>query len=149
MTEGQINALSKTNKAPLTTTFYSTASGYITQLGTTEGAYLGEGTPIIQLADLSSLWAEAQVYSSQLSTIPHNGMATVRVSGLEVSEYKGRISFANPEVSPNSRINLVRVTIPNPGNKLKPGMFGGTAIYLSYNLAIPDMHDLIDSTQGN
>jgi Cu(I)/Ag(I) efflux system membrane fusion protein len=49
-------------------------------------------------------------------------MATVRVSGPEVSEYKGRIGFANPEVSPNSRINLVRVTIPNPGNKLKPGM---------------------------
>jgi membrane fusion protein, copper/silver efflux system len=122
MTESQISALSKTSTAPLTTTFYSTASGYITELGTTEGAYVAEGTPVVQLADLSSLWAEAQVYSSQLSTIPHNSMATVRVSGPEVSEYKGRIGFANPEVSPNSRINLVRVTIPNPGNKLKPGM---------------------------
>jgi len=28
----------------------------------------------------------------------------------------------NPEINPDTRINLIRVTIPNPGNQLKPGM---------------------------
>ena len=37
-------------------------------------------------------------------------------------EIMGRIDFANPEVVPGSRINLLRVSIPNSGNKLAPGM---------------------------
>jgi membrane fusion protein, copper/silver efflux system len=122
MTEGQIKALSRTNKPPLITTFYSNESGYITELGTTEGAYVMEGGIIVQLANLSSLWAEAQVYSSQLSTIAPNSIATVQVPGSGTKEIKGRIAFANPEISSNSRINLVRVPMPNSDGKLKPGM---------------------------
>ena len=28
----------------------------------------------------------------------------------------------NPEINPQTRINLLRVNVPNPGNLLKPGM---------------------------
>jgi Cu(I)/Ag(I) efflux system membrane fusion protein len=35
---------------------------------------------------------------------------------------KGKIEFINPEINPDTRINLIRVSIPNPGNQLKPGM---------------------------
>jgi Cu(I)/Ag(I) efflux system membrane fusion protein len=37
-------------------------------------------------------------------------------------EVIGKIEFINPEVNPQSRINLLRVLIPNEGNQLKPGM---------------------------
>jgi Cu(I)/Ag(I) efflux system membrane fusion protein len=37
-------------------------------------------------------------------------------------EIKGTIEFANPEINPDTRINLVRITIPNSNNVLKPGM---------------------------
>lgn len=122
MTDAQIKALARTHRAPLTTTFYSTGAGYITELNSSEGAYVAEGGTIVQLADLSSLWAEAQVYSSQLSGIVPSSTATVRVPGPETREIKGRISFVNPELSANSRVNLLRVAIPNAGNHLKPGM---------------------------
>lgn len=122
MTETQIRALSSTEQAPLTTTFYSTASGYINQLSAVEGAYVTEGSSIVQLADLSTLWAEAQVYSSQWSNIIPNSIARVQVPGAGIGEIKGRIAFANPEISSAARINLVRVTVTNPGGRLKPGM---------------------------
>ena len=35
---------------------------------------------------------------------------------------KGKIQFTNPEINTDTRINLIRVTIPNPGKQLKPGM---------------------------
>ena len=35
---------------------------------------------------------------------------------------KGKIDFASPEISPDTRINLIRINIPNPANQLKPGM---------------------------
>lgn len=122
MSETQIEELAQQKKATITTTFYSTASGYITALEIREGDYTMEGGTIIKLADLSSLWAEAQVYTSQLSEIDRDGMATVQLPDMDDKEIKGRIEFVNPEIYPDTRINLIRVSIPNPGQQLKPGM---------------------------
>jgi Cu(I)/Ag(I) efflux system membrane fusion protein len=122
MNEAQVEELSKTKKALPTTTFYSPASGYIATLESHEGDYVAEGTTMLRLANLSSLWAEAQVYTSQLAEIDRNGTATVQLPDLAGREINGRIEFVNPEINPDTRINLVRVAIPNPGNQLKPGM---------------------------
>lgn len=121
MTEGQIKALEAQKQAPLTTTYYSTESGYVTSVDVTEGEYVMEGGLILQLADLSSLWAEAQVYSSQMHRISRGASATVEVPGIAAA-VKGRIEFVNPEVAAETRINLLRIVIPNAGNKLTPGM---------------------------
>ena len=122
MSEGQIQYLAESKKATPTTTFYSNTSGYITTLDIREGDYTMEGGTIVKLADLSSLWAEAQVYTSQLSEIDRNSIATVQLPDFDGKEIKGRIEFVNPEIAPDTRINLIRVSIPNPGNQLKPGM---------------------------
>lgn len=122
MTEAQLQNLAETKKATPTTTFYSTASGYITALDIREGEYAMEGGTIVKLADLSSLWAEAQVYTSQLSEIDRASIATVQLPDFDGKEIKGSIEFVNPEIAPDTRINLIRVSILNPGNQLKPGM---------------------------
>ncbi|HYM93350.1 MAG TPA: efflux RND transporter periplasmic adaptor subunit [Chitinophagaceae bacterium] len=122
MTENQINNLADAKKVSPLTSFYSTANGYITTLDIKEGGYVTEGGTIMQLADLSTLWAEAQVYTSQLSEIDARGSATVQIPDLNNLEIKGTISFVNPEVDPDARINLIRITIPNNNNQLHPGM---------------------------
>ena len=121
MTEAQIRSLENKNQANLTTTFYSPQSGYITSVDITEGNYVMEGGTILQLADLSSLWVEAQVYATQLSQIPRNGLARVKIPD-QGMEFTGRIEFANPELAPDTRINILRITIPNKANQLRPGM---------------------------
>ncbi len=122
LSEVQINELANTRKAAPTTIFYRTASGYITQLDIREGDYAMEGGTIVKLADLSTLWAEAQVYTSQLAEVNSNSIATVQLPDFDNKEIKGRIEFVNPEINPDTRINLIRVSIPNTGNQLKPGM---------------------------
>lgn len=122
MSEPQINELAAQRKPTPTTTFYSTAGGYITQLDIREGDYVMEGGTIVKLADLSTLWAEAQVYTSQMAEVNSNSMATVQLPDFDNKEIKGRIEFVNPEINPDTRINLIRVSIPNAGNQLKPGM---------------------------
>jgi Cu(I)/Ag(I) efflux system membrane fusion protein len=81
-----------------------------------------EGGTIVKLADLSTLWAEAQVYTSQLAEVDRSSVATVQLPDFDGKEIKGRIEFVNPEINPDTRINLIRVSIPNNGNQLKPGM---------------------------
>lgn len=122
MSEFQIMELTKNKKADPLTSFYSNAGGYITAMDVKEGDYVTEGGTVVRLADLSTLWAEAQVYSSQLSFIDKDGQAIVQFPDMQGKEVKGKIEFLNPEINADTRINLVRVTIPNPGNLLKPGM---------------------------
>ncbi len=122
MSEAQIQDLAISRKATPTTTFYSPEAGYITALEVREGDYIMEGGTIVKLADLSRLWAEAQVYTSQWAAMDKNSTATVQLPDFDGKEINGRIEFVNPEVNPDTRINLIRVSIPNTGNLLKPGM---------------------------
>lgn len=122
VSESQIDALAKTKQFSPLTAFYSTATGYITELPVKEGQYVMEGGVVVKLADLSTLWAEAQVYASQLAAVDHKGVAIVQLPDMPGKEIKGRVTFANPEISADTRINLLRVSIPNTGNRLKPGM---------------------------
>ncbi len=122
MNELQIQELTRSKKASPFTTFYSTATGFITSLEVKEGDYVQEGGTVVKLADLSSLWVEAQVYSSQLSAINRNAQVLIQFPDLPGKDLTGRVGFVNPEINADTRINLVRITIPNPGNRLRPGM---------------------------
>lgn len=121
MSEAQINALTNSKKEPITTTVFSTQSGYIIALNVQEGDYVPEGGLVIQLADLSTLWVEAQVYTSQYNSINRNGLVTIQLPDIG-KEVKGKIDFENPEINADKRLNLIRITIPNQGNQLRPGM---------------------------
>jgi len=122
MSESQVSDLAKSGKTSTLTSFYSTASGYITELPVMEGQFVMEGSTIIKLAGLSSLLAEAQVYASQLYAIDKGGDATIQIPDLPGREFTGKIEFANPEIAPDTRVNLIRVSIPNNNGQLKPGM---------------------------
>jgi len=122
LSESQIReiAVKKTTR-PLTT-FYSPVAGYIISLDINEGQYTTEGGTILRVADLSTLWAEAQVYTSQLSQIDKNAIASVQFPDLPGKQINGRIEFMNPETSAQTQIILLRVNVANSSNQLKPGM---------------------------
>jgi len=122
MNEQQIKNLNKDALANTKTTFFSAASGYITQLNLQEGDYAPEGGSIVKLAGLSDLWVEAQVYATQLSQLNNAKDVTVQIPDIPGKTIPGKISFQNPELNPATRINLIRINIANKGNELKPGM---------------------------
>jgi len=122
MSEQQIRNINKDVLTNPRTTFFSTASGYITQLNLQEGNYVAEGGNIVKLAGLSTLWVEAQVYATQLSQLNNAKNVMVQIPDFPGKKIPGKISFQNPELNSASRINLIRINIPNEDNQLKPGM---------------------------
>ncbi len=122
LTDEQIARLAGNKGSSTLTTFYSPEDGYVTALNVQEGGYAMEGAPVLQLADLTTLWAEAQVFTTQLSSLDKNSRVTVRIPDLDDQLIPGTIDFVNPEIDPDTRINLIRVTIRNRNNLLHPGM---------------------------
>jgi Cu(I)/Ag(I) efflux system membrane fusion protein len=148
MNADQIALLGSKKESSPITTFYSPASGTIISFESHEGEYISEGGTILRLADLSNLWAQAQVYTSQLSEIDAKGNAVVQLPDLG-KEIPGRIELVNPEINPDTRINLVRVAIPNKGDELKPGMPAYVTIRNRENNALTLPADAIIRNEKN
>jgi len=127
MNVDQIALIGKIKQASPLTTFYSPASGTITSFESHEGEYIPEGGTIVRLSDLSSLWAQAQVYTTELSGIDAKGKAIVQLPDFG-KEINGQIELVNPEINPDTRINLIRVAIQNKDDQLKPGMLAYVVI---------------------
>lgn len=122
LSKKQIAKLEKTKKANITNTIYSSVSGTITEIPMKDGDIVSEGTKIYQLADLSTLWVEAQVYSTELSILTEGKKVEIIPAAFPEEITEGTIIFANPELQGQSKINLVRVELKNPSGKFKVGM---------------------------
>lgn len=122
MQERQIDELAKSGQVGNYTSFYSSYDGYVLEVSQEEGNYVMDGSPILRLADLSSLWVEAQVHVSRLSDLRPGKPVSVRLPDFPELALEGRVDFVNPELSAGSQLNLVRVATPNPGMQLRPGL---------------------------
>ncbi|MFV8327763.1 efflux RND transporter periplasmic adaptor subunit [Flavobacterium sp. ZS1P14] len=122
LSNAQIEALKTTNEVSPYTTFYSTYSGYISEILTTEGSYMMEGSAIIKLADLNSLWLETQVNVNYAKNVRLGQNAKVSFIDFPEKTVYAKVSFINPEINPDTRLLLIRIEIPNPNLLLKPGM---------------------------
>ncbi len=122
LTEKQIQKLANEKEPSLLIPIYSTVEGIITSVGIQEGEYVEEGTTVFQLSDFSSVWVEAEVYPSELGQLSFGEEAEVRVSGFMDNSWKGQISFVQPQLVSQSKVNLIRIELPNASDLFRPGM---------------------------
>jgi membrane fusion protein, copper/silver efflux system len=121
----QIEALKNSNEVVSAyTTFYSTYSGTISEVMITEGSYTMEGSDILKLIDLNSLWLETQVNINYAKNLSIGQNAKISFVDFPEKTINARVSFINPEINIDSRLLLIRLEIPNTNLELKPGMQG-------------------------
>jgi len=151
LNEAQVADLVRMRKPQPVTSFYSPAGGVVTSVEAHEGDYVGAGTVVLRLSDLSTVWVQAQVYTSQLSEISKDAPVLVRLPDIPGRGWTGRISFMNPEVDQAARINEVRVALRNGDGVFKPGMAAEVTVMSGRHqsaLTLPETA-VIRSTMGN
>lgn len=122
ITEEQIQELEKNQKPSPTISFFSNTNGYITELSLREGEYVDIGTPLLKIADLSTIWIEAQAYSDEVKYFKASPQVFTEFEVYPGKLFKGEVVFDNPVLEKDQKINLVRIKTDNKENKLKPGM---------------------------
>ncbi|TDN36927.1 efflux RND transporter periplasmic adaptor subunit [Hymenobacter sp. UV11] len=149
MSSGQLRTLAATGRPTPALTFYSPQAGLVQEVGVTEGQYVGEGTLLVSLTNLSSLWVEAQLYPGEVAGIRLGQSVQVQVAGF-ADAYTGKVVFLSPELQGNSKVTLLRVQLANPDGQLQPGMQANVnlASPSSTALALPQDAVLRDS-QGS
>lgn len=122
LSKQQIAALEKSGKASPLVTFYSPVSGTLVELSASEGQYVETGTPLFRFADLSELWIEAQMYSSEINWLYKKPSVTAEFVEYAGETFKVSPVFDNPAVESNQKVSLVRFILNNRSRQIKPGM---------------------------
>jgi len=91
------------------------------------------GQRLYRIADLTQVWVEGDLFEQDLQYVTVGSQAHIEVSAYSGRHIMGRVSFVYPTVDERSRTNRVRVTVPNPNLRLKPGMFA--TIYFDAHVA--------------
>src|SRR5687768_3536508 len=129
MTNAQIDRLATGGKPFFTTSIISQVSGVVTEKLVVPQQFVMQGQPLFQVADLTVVWVEADVYEQDLAKIAIGQRASVTVPSLPGVTLEGAIAFVQPTVSGESRATSVRVELPNRNLQLKPDMFVNVRLF--------------------
>ena len=119
----EIAKLDTTGKVITDLTINSPVSGYVTEKNALPNMYVQPETHLYTVSDLSEVWVLAQVFQSDAGKIKPGNQAEVTVDAYPGKVFSGRVDYLLPQVDTVTRTLPVRLVIPNPGLKLRPGMY--------------------------
>ena len=119
----QIEKIERTGKVEDHMTIYAPAGGIVIHKNGLEGMYVKEGTRIYTIADLSQVWIKLDAYESDLEWLRYGQEVEFTTVAYPGSVFEGTISFIDPILNERTRSVKIRVNVPNPDGRLKPGMF--------------------------
>jgi RND family efflux transporter MFP subunit len=114
----------------------SPVSGYITERNALPSVAVQPEMRLYTIADLSSVWVQAQAFQGDLGRIKIGGPATLTMDTFAGRTFRGRVDFIYPQVDMDTRTAKVRVIFPNPGLQLKPGMFVNVTLKVPMGLQL-------------
>lgn len=120
MTPGQVEKLERSGISEYTSTVYAKRSGVVIEKLVQEGAYIDEGTSLLQLADLSSVWIDAELFQEDVSFVYPSMAATVTSNEHRGKKVFGKIIFVSPVANPVTRTVSARIVVDNPNYMFKP-----------------------------
>lgn len=98
-------------------------SGSVTERLVNAGAGVEAGTSLFTIANTSTVWVIANVPEAQMGLLRPGTPAEVRSAALGGDAFAGRVNYIDPRLDEETRTGKVRVELPNPGGRLRAGMF--------------------------
>jgi membrane fusion protein (multidrug efflux system) len=97
-------------------------AGYLSLRNVSAGAIVTAGTPLVVVSDISRIKLDFTVPETLLAVLKPGLPIKAFASAFPNDPIIGTISVIDPVIDPQSRAVMVRATLPNPGNRIKPGM---------------------------
>jgi membrane fusion protein, copper/silver efflux system len=124
VTDLQMATLQRRGIAEPVLTVYAPSSGIVLKREALPGKYVEPGTILYEVADLSTVWISADIYESEVAAVTLDQPASVTFAAYPGETFEGTVSYIYTTLNTEARTVRVRLEMPNPGLRLKPGMFG-------------------------
>ncbi|OQX12198.1 MAG: hypothetical protein BWK76_18035 [Desulfobulbaceae bacterium A2] len=129
--ESFIAALEQGGQVSRTVTLNAPVAGFVTAKSTFEGQQIVPGQELFTITDLSRVWIEASLYEYEAGQVQTGQQATLTLPHAPGVTMRGRVSYINPFLTPESRTIKVRFEFDNPDTLLKPAMYADVTLDLA------------------
>ncbi len=124
----QVTELEQSGAVRRTLTLRAPVNGVVLQKNVVQGQAIMAGAPLLQIADLSTVWLEADVFENDLGAVRTGQHAEVTFDAYPGDVVHGRVTYVYPTVDPVARTGRVRIELANAGDRVRPGLFGTARI---------------------
>ena len=141
-TDQEISTFQEQGRVNPETPVLAPISGTIVQRKVGPGQYVNSGSsdPVFVIGDLSSVWLTAYVRETEASKVSVGEDVSFTVLAYPDRVFSTKLNYVAASLDPASRRLMVRATVDNPGELLKPEMFATVTIYTdkaSRSVAVP------------
>jgi HlyD family secretion protein len=132
------------------TVIASPVNGFVAKRYTDPGAYASQNAPIADVVDISTVRLVVNVVERDLRRVEPGESARVEVDALPGETFTGRVARIAPVLDPATRTAQIEVEIPNPANRLKPGMYARVNLTVEQrdNALVVPANALVTNTEG-
>lgn len=128
ISDDQIAELERSGTVRRTLTLRSPSDGVVLQKNVVQGQSVAAGAPLFEIADLGTVWLEADAFEDDLAAVRVGQVADASFDAYPGEVMRGRVAYVYPTVDPASRTGKVRVELANAGGRIRPGLFGTVRI---------------------
>ncbi|MEZ5318355.1 MAG: efflux RND transporter periplasmic adaptor subunit [Vicinamibacterales bacterium] len=139
ISDEQIAELERTREPRRTLAVVSNVNGVVVQKmdQALEGMFVKAGMNLYKVANLSTVWAEAEVFEGQAPWLQVGQRASLELPYQPGRTYAGRVRYIYPFLSNKTRTLRVSIELPNPGLELRADM------YADVTLAVPSARQVL------
>lgn len=131
MARSEVDAIVHSGKVNARVIIRSPQHGHVIRKDIVTGAHVEAGQTLYEIADLSQVWIEAEVYENDVQFVKDGQAVEITVEAIPGRTFHGKVGLVHPHLNVTARTNTVRVTLENTAHQLRPGM------YASVHLRIP------------
>jgi len=123
MTPQMIEAMASGGQVAATVTIRAPIAGTVTARAVNPGTSVDSATPLITLVDLSTVWVVGDLYEPDFALVSVGSSAVVTTTAFPDAKIEGKVAYIDPQVRSDTRTARIRVEVPNPGQRLRLGMY--------------------------
>jgi HlyD family secretion protein len=110
------------------TVIVSPVNGFVARRAADPGAFVSQNAPVADVVDISRVRLVANIVEKDLKQLQIGDQTRVEVDAFPGETFVGRIARVAPVLDPATRTAPIEIEIPNPGFRLKPGMYARVSI---------------------
>ncbi|HEX7886052.1 MAG TPA: efflux RND transporter periplasmic adaptor subunit [Phenylobacterium sp.] len=123
MSAALISAVERSGEVRNVVTVSTPTGGVIKTLAVRSGMTVSAGETLAEVNGLGRVWLNAAVPEAMAGQVRLGEAVTATLAAYPGQTFNGRVTAILPQAQAESRTLTARVELPNPGGRLRPGMF--------------------------
>ncbi|MBF8253791.1 MAG: efflux pump, RND family, membrane fusion protein [Deltaproteobacteria bacterium] len=127
LSDGEING---SNAAPSRYMVRAPGPGVVLEKEITLGEVIEAGKKVFTISDLSAVWVLLNIYEKDLAKVTRGTSVKIQTESYPGEIFAGKVAYIGDVLDPQNRTVSLRVEVPNPNRRLKPGMFATAEVII-------------------